>query len=89
VLIDRGHEELPVAVEVELTIKAPRRLTSICRAWARSRSVVGTVYLAAPRVLPPLERAIEAAHAQERVVALELDAIADLDRSQRTVAARP
>ena len=37
---------LPVAVEVELTIKAPRRLAEICRAWARSRRVAGVLYLA-------------------------------------------
>jgi hypothetical protein len=66
---------LPVAVEVELTRKAPRRLASICRAWARCRCVAGVIYLAAPDVLRPLARAIEQAHAGERVIALPLDAL--------------
>ena len=65
----------PVAVEVELTRKAPRRLASICRAWARCRCVAGVIYLAAPDVQSPLERAIEQAHAGERIVALPLDVL--------------
>ncbi|MDQ6811431.1 MAG: hypothetical protein M3Z95_05995, partial [Actinomycetota bacterium] len=57
----------PVAVEVELTVKAPRRLADICRAWARARCVAGVIYLAAPEVQGALERAIERADAVERV----------------------
>ena len=41
-LVERGalgEDRLPVAVEVELTVKAPRRLTEVFRAWARSREV--------------------------------------------------
>src|SRR5207237_5477139 len=37
---------LPVAVEVELAVKAPRRLAAICRGWARCREVAGVLYLA-------------------------------------------
>jgi hypothetical protein len=66
---------LPVAVEVELTVKAPRRLLEICRAWARCRCVAGTLYLAAPEVRRALERAIDGAQARERVVAVALDAL--------------
>jgi hypothetical protein len=66
---------LPVAVEVELTVKAPRRLLEICRAWARCRCVAGTLYLAAPEVWRALERAIDGAQARERVVAVALDAL--------------
>ena len=50
---------LPVAVEVELTVKAPRRLAEICRAWARCRCVAGVLYLAPPEVRRALERAID------------------------------
>ena len=39
---------LPVAIEVELTLKAPQRLAEICRAWARCRDVAGVIYIAAP-----------------------------------------
>jgi hypothetical protein len=65
---------LPVAVEVELTIKAPRRLVQICRAWARCREVAGVLYLAAPPVELPLARAIAEADAAEAIVALPLGA---------------
>ncbi len=67
--------ELPVAVEVELTIKAPRRLAAICRAWAACPTVSGVLYLAPERVSRALERAIEAARARERIVVVPLDAV--------------
>jgi hypothetical protein len=73
---DGPGEPLPVAVEVELTVKAPRRLLEICRAWARCRCVAGVLYLAAPEVRRPLERAIEQAQAGERIAVLALDALA-------------
>jgi len=66
---------LPVAVEVELTLKAPRRLQEICRAWARARCVAGVLYVAAPSVERALERAIARAHASERVIILSFAAI--------------
>jgi hypothetical protein len=66
---------LPVAVEVELTVKAPDRLAAICRAWARSREVSGVVYLAAGDVLGPLARAIETARAHQQVLAIALGTI--------------
>ncbi|HUA75626.1 MAG TPA: hypothetical protein VL988_12795 [Solirubrobacteraceae bacterium] len=65
----------PVAVEVELTVKAPRRLEAICRAWARARHVDGALYLTAPGVERALARAIEAAHANERVAAVSLGSL--------------
>ena len=70
-----GRGELPVAVEVELTVKAPERLAGICRAWARSREVSGVLYLATAEVLPPLARAVESARAGERLIVLALEAI--------------
>jgi hypothetical protein len=66
---------LPVAVEVELTVKAPERLAEICRAWARARQVAGVLYLAPPEVERALLRAIERAHAHDRVVVVPLDAL--------------
>jgi hypothetical protein len=63
---------LPVAVEVELTVKAPRRLQEICRAWARCRCVAGVLYLVSAEVRSPLERAIAKAQAAERIVVLDL-----------------
>jgi hypothetical protein len=76
-------ERLPVAVEIELTVKAPRRLLEICRAWARCRCVAGTVYLAAEDVRHPLARAIQRARAGERIVLLALDALAGGERPAR------
>lgn len=64
-----------IAVEVELTIKAPRRLEEICRAWARSRDVSGVLYLAPPAVERALHRAIERTHAAERIVVVSLEAL--------------
>jgi hypothetical protein len=69
-------ERLPVAVEVELTIKAPRRLLEICRAWARCRCVAGTLYLVAPDVQRPLARAIERSQAGGRIALVPLEALA-------------
>jgi hypothetical protein len=66
------EDGLPVAVEVELTIKAPGRLLEICRAWSRCRCVAGVLYLAPPEVKRALERALEKAHAGERIVVLAL-----------------
>jgi hypothetical protein len=77
-------DELPVAIEVELTRKAPQRLLAICRAWARCRCVAGVIYLAPPEVHRALERAIERADADERVIVLPLDA---LPRCHRAVGA--
>lgn len=63
---------LPIAVEVELTVKASARLRDICRAWARCRRVAGVLYVAAPGVLRALERALADAHAGGRVLVAEL-----------------
>jgi hypothetical protein len=67
---------LPVAVEVELTVKAPERLAAICRAWSRARCVAGVLYLAPPEVERAVLRAIERSQAHERVVVVPLDALA-------------
>jgi hypothetical protein len=72
---------LPVAVEVELTIKAPRRLARICLAWSRARNVAGVVYLAPPEVQRALQRAIEAVHGGDRIVVVPLGS---LDGALRT-----
>jgi hypothetical protein len=69
------NERMPVAVEVELTVKAPRRLQEICRAWARCHCVAGTLYLASAEVHRPLTRAIDAANAGERIVLVALESL--------------
>jgi hypothetical protein len=66
---------LPVAVEVELTVKSPRRLIEICRAWARCRCVGGVLYLTTPEVCGPLARAIRAAAAEEAITQLPVESL--------------
>jgi hypothetical protein len=65
----------PVAIEVELTVKAPQRLLEICRAWARCRCVAGVLYLARPEAARALARAVEKTQAGERIVVVSLDAL--------------
>jgi len=79
----RSGEPLPVAVEVELTIKAPRRLAAICTAWARCRCVAGVLYLVAPEVEHALERAIDTARAGERIAAVPLNALPSVRSDKR------
>ena len=64
-----------LAVEVELTAKAPRRLAAICRAWARCAGVSAVLYVAAEEVEEPLARAIRRAGAGERIVVVPLAAL--------------
>lgn len=57
-----------VAIEVELTPKAPQRLEAIVRAWRRSRTVAGVRYYAWPgAVAIGVERAIARTHADARI----------------------
>jgi len=63
---------LPVAIEVELTVKAPARLATIVRGWARSRLVAGVVYHATPSAARALARAIRDENAGRRVVVVPL-----------------
>ncbi len=62
-----------VVVEVELSVKAPRRLAAICRAWARARHISGVYYLAAPAVARAVERAVAETRAEDRIVVLPID----------------
>jgi hypothetical protein len=71
----RSDRPLPIAVEVELTIKAPRRLAAICRAWARARHIAGVLYIAPPTVERALERAIRDVRGAERIVVAPLEAL--------------
>ena len=67
---------LPIAIEVELSVKAPRRLAEIALAWARCRQVGGVVYFVAADVEQPVRRAIEAARAEASVAVVTLAAAA-------------
>ncbi|HXC24029.1 MAG TPA: hypothetical protein VNU28_05545 [Solirubrobacteraceae bacterium] len=69
---------LPVAVEVELTIKSPERLVEICRAWARCRTIAGVIYFAPEDVQRALRRAVARVCAHEQVVIVPLDSLQSL-----------
>jgi hypothetical protein len=62
-----------IAIEVELSPKAPRRLEEIYRAWARARHVEVVYYLAAPAPARALERAIGRVRACDRITVIPLD----------------
>jgi hypothetical protein len=65
--------ELPIAVEVELTPKAPRRLEGLIRSWRRAGWVGEVRYYCEPGpTRRAVERAIEKTHAQERIRVLEV-----------------
>jgi hypothetical protein len=60
--------EGPVAVEVELTPKAPRRLDGLIRAWRRASWVSEVCYYCEPGATRRgVERAVQRAHAEERI----------------------
>jgi hypothetical protein len=60
---------LPVALEVELTIKAKAELIANCRAWARCRYVEAVIYFAETRSIEEkLLDAIEECRGEERIV---------------------
>ena len=67
-----------LAVEVELSIKAPRRLQAICRGWARARHLGGVYYLATPPAARAVERAVEEVRAEDQITVLALDDTAAL-----------
>ena len=72
------REERTVAIEVELTPKAPKRLEAIVRAWRRARWVDSTrYYVRAGGVRRGLERAIERAHAADRIDVRPIESLLD------------
>jgi hypothetical protein len=73
VLFPRDGTTLPVAVEVELSVKAAGRLQAICRAWARCRLVSEVRYYAPPHVARAVSRAVSVVHAHDAIRILSLD----------------
>lgn len=66
---------LPIAVEVEITLKGQRRLRRICCAWARCRLVAGVLYLVTDEVAGPLRRAVAGAEAEQWITVLQLGSL--------------
>lgn len=62
-----------ISVELELSLKAPRRLETIVRAWRRAPHVVEVRYFCgSAAVSRAVERAVAATHAGEKVRVCEL-----------------
>jgi hypothetical protein len=61
-----------VAVEVELSLKAPRRLEAICAAWARARHIDGVYYLTGALAARGVTRAVARTRAEHAVRVLGL-----------------
>jgi DNA-binding transcriptional ArsR family regulator len=68
----------PLAIEVELTVKAPERLRAIVRGWARSRLVEGVVYYASAPAVRALTAAVRIEGAQQSVAILALELAGEL-----------
>ncbi len=79
-----------VAVEVELSVKAPPALNPICRSWARARHIDRVYYLALPKPARAVRKAVKATMAEDRIRVLDLDDIDTLvaELSVRADAAR-
>jgi hypothetical protein len=69
---------LPVAVEVELTVKGPERLRGIVRGWARSRLLEGVVYYARPAAARAVTTAVRHENAAAAVSVLGLEQAGEL-----------
>jgi len=86
-----GPDGRTVAVEIELSIKARRRLEVICRGYARARHLDHTYYLATAAAARAVNRAVADTRAEDRIAVLPLDAIhtlAQLERGAAGAAAR-
>jgi hypothetical protein len=68
-----GAGELPIAIEVELTVKGAEHLRSIIRAWARCRHVAAVVYYATPPAARAVSQAIADEHAGAHIYVLDLE----------------
>jgi hypothetical protein len=73
-----GPDGRVLAIEVELSIKAPRRLQTICRGYARARHVSHVYYLATPPAQRAVARAVAETRSSDRITVLALDDIAGL-----------
>jgi hypothetical protein len=67
-----------LAIEIELSVKAPRRLAAICRGWARARHVSHVYYLADDAPARAVGRAIAETRAGDRITVVALEDVASL-----------
>lgn len=67
-----------IAIEVELSIKAPTRIQKICRSWARANHVGHVYYLAEPRTRESVLRAVDETRTKDRITVLALENVASI-----------
>jgi hypothetical protein len=73
-----GPPPLPIAVEVELTMKSKEELTAICRAFARNRDIEVVLYFAETTKLEErLRDTVERLNAEEIIVVVPLNTIVE------------
>jgi hypothetical protein len=80
-LLPAGAGRRAIAVEVEVTVKSPRRLAAICLAWSRARHLGGVLYLAGEGVRPALGRAIDQTRSGGRIAVVALESLERADGS--------
>jgi hypothetical protein len=80
-LIDPDDRVL--AIEIELSVKAPRRLQQICRAYARARHLARVYYLATPSAARAVARAVAETRSEGRITVLPLGDVASLAAAER------
>jgi hypothetical protein len=79
-LVSTDHRVL--AVEVELSVKAPRRLQAICRGYARARHISDVYYLTNRAAGSAVGRAVVQTRTQDRYTVLALEDAAALVASE-------
>jgi hypothetical protein len=72
-----------VAVEVELSVKAPRRLAAICRGYARARHLDHVYYLAIPAAARAVARGVAETRSEDRITVLALSDTDGLIQTER------
>ena len=74
-LVPRQGDELPTAVELELSVKSRRRLEAICRGYARSQLFASVRYYAEPEPARAVARAVEATRTADVIRVLPITAV--------------
>jgi hypothetical protein len=81
-------ERRVLAVEIELSVKAPRRLQAICRGYARARHISQVYYLANRVSARAVGRAVADTRAQDRITVLALEDTSSLIAAETGEAGR-
>lgn len=76
-----------VAIEVELSVKVPPALLTICNGWARARHVDAVYYLASPHAARAVGRAVKKTRAEDWITILPLRQTAEVLRLEREATA--